>query len=488
MAYRRSVLLGEEERSALLAATAPRDDAVHSWSALMEQIPFDEVNENTQRAMPAIFANLRDVVDIPERGRMRGAFKYAWSKNTRMLHDIRPVLQVLQQQDVPYRVIKGAAVQAMCDRIGARTMGDIDLLVSERDARVVEEVFLDHGFRRTGHAQCSGHSDAVHFDALNFNRGETHVDVHVAEVKTPRALFRTMLGRDALVAPAAGGVIAVPEPELLILHAAVHGSLSSGPTDVMQAALDIRLLRSRVDPSLLVTLGRETGTLDALVQLDSRLRALGVAGSGAQPSAAAMARSRADARRQQLVAVASESHSVLRRMRARRRDEDTLAEIKRRFQGHARAYVAWLRSGQFAVSERLAARRWGGFLPAPEGEWSGAEVAPFGDCAPGVMGSAAAAVALDWRFRLAMGNVDPDVVWLDVQSSALDRLDAFVFVNGTPITRIVAGDDASRRVGIRAAGPSLEVSIRPLWTACRACYAGFDDLRINSPSLLADHP
>jgi len=61
----------------------------------------------------------------------------------------------------------------------------------------------------------------------------------------------------------------------------------------------------------------------------------------------------------------------------------------------------------------------------------------------------------------------------------LDRLDAFVFINGIPRTRIVAGDLTTRTVGIQDMGPSMEISLRPLWNACERCYSGLDDLEIS---------
>lgn len=478
MAYRRVVTLGEEDHHALLSATADPREARRSWTRLMEMMAFDEVNDNTQRAMPAIFANLRHEKGIPERDRMRGAFKYAWSKNTRMLYDVRPVLQALDARGVSYRVIKGAAVQARCDRVGARVMGDIDLLIGANDIDAVEAAFVGNGYRRNGYAACSGHSDASHFDALNFNKGASHVDLHVAEVKAPTRLLRAIMDEPAVRVEAAGGTIAVPSAELLVLHAAVHGALSSGQTDLMQAALDLATLRPQVDPRRLRALGLRTGTLQALLDLDARLGSIGISGSGVSATRVDVGRARLTGMGQQVAALATESSSLARRLRDRQRGDDALHEVATNFNGHLASYRAWLRSGQFAIVERQAVGRWGGFLPEPQGVWTGDVVQPFLQQVSGVVGSTVAAQALDWRFRFQIEGKRP-LVWLDLASASLDRLDAFVFCNGVPLTRLVAGDLSSRRVGLRDVGPSAEISVRPLWTTCRRCYSGLDDLAVS---------
>jgi hypothetical protein len=443
----------------------------------MAMLPFDEVNPNTQRAMPAIFSNLRDEPGLTERDRMRGAFKFAWSKNTRMLHDLRPVLEQMRGRGIDYRLIKGAAVQARCDRVGARVMGDVDILISARDVTAVEIAFTEGGFRRNGHSYCSGHSDAVHFDSLNFNKSGSHVDVHVAEYKEPTHLLRAMLDTQATAVAAAGTTILVPSAELLALHAAVHGALSSGETDLMQAALDLAVLRPIIDTRLLRQSAIDTRTLLALHRLDTALSRIGIRGSGVTPSTADLTRAEVASRVERTARLAAESNSVIRRIRDRQRGEEALSAVAARFPGHRHAYGTWLRSGQFAIAERQAARRWGGFLSEPEGTWHGDEARPFLDRSPGMIGSPIAAQALDWRFRVRLPG-PRRWMWLDINSPALDRLDAFVFSNGTPITRIVAGDRDSRRIGIRGVSIHTEISIRPLWTTCRECYSGLDDLTI----------
>jgi hypothetical protein len=67
---------------------------------------------------------------------------------------------------------------------------------------------------------------------------------------------------------------------------------------------------------------------------------------------------------------------------------------------------------------------------------------------------------------------------LNVESPALDRLDAAVLCNGVQIARIVAGDPRTKTIGLVGVGTDIEFSIRPRWPACSRCYSGLDDLEI----------
>ena len=473
------VQLGWEDLRALSAATAALTPARRAWVDLMARLPFDEINENTQRVMPAIFANLRDAPDLPERDRMRGAFKYTWSRNTEMLHGLRPVLAALTVQGIDYRLIKGAAVQVVCMGLGSRAMGDVDVLVGATDVDRVVDVMESHGFRRGTYSSCSGHADAEHHGALNFNNADCHADVHVAEYKYPVRLLSEMLSAPARDGRAAGVLVRVPPTELLLLHAAVHGSMASGPTDFVQAVVDVAMLSQRVDRRRLLLAARRTGTLLHLLELDEAVRAVGAPSLGLEPPRLERAAARTQATLLRLGDLATESSSVARRLRARQRGASAQARVARDFNGHRREYGAWLRLGQFAFVERSVLRASGGFLPEPGDDWvSGATCRPFSTAGiPGLTASTVSSSVLDWRFRVRLPGPQAHLR-LTLDSPSLDTLDAFVFENGRPITRVVAGDRSSRSIYLRNLPASVEFSLRPLWAVCTQCYRGLDDLQV----------
>lgn len=478
MAYKRRITLGQEEQWALSAATSPPDQAQIAWESLMGEMPFDQVNENTQRIMPAIYRNLRVVPGLSERDRVRGAFKHRWSKNTRMLFDFRPVVRDLDAKGIDYRVIKGAAVQAVCGSMGARVMGDIDLLTTAQWVEGVSSTLINHGYRRSEYTACSGHSDSSHCDSLNFNKEASHIDVHVAEFKQPVSLLRLMMALPPHPVTADGISFAAPAPELLLLHAAVHGRMSSGPTDLMQALLDACLLRPYVDPETLLVFARRTGTLSALLTLDETFAQMGLAGTGVTAPTLDKLVDVVTSHGRGTASLATNSISITRRIIERKPRREALQQIQEGFTGRTRSYAQWVKLGKFASLERAVVRRWGGFLHPPQGAcFSDEPVHPFREHSPGVAASTVAGLALDWRFRIKL-HQRLDYAWLELKSDTLDTLDTFAFCNGVPLTRVVAGDPTTRVIGLRSLDTSLEISLRPLWHACESCYARLDDVTV----------
>lgn len=475
---KRATTLGREERLALLAAAASPQEARSSWNSLMSETPFEAINDNSQRIVPAIFSNLRHHDDIVERERLRGAFKYTWSKNTRVLRELIPVFEDFRVNTIAFRVIKGAAVQAVTERFGARYMGDVDLLILERDTEAVEKIFTASGFRRNSDRPCPEHPESISPSSINFNKGQCHVDVHVAGLKEPKPLLRQMMSQSGIRIRLATTWIEVPPPELLLLHAAFHGSRAAGPTDVMQAALDISLLRPKVDPHTLEDVARETKTLLELVDLDRQLGAIQIPGSGVDVSTGVLALARLDRLKSRLVEITTSVIPIINRMKRRKPGSKTLSQIRRVFPGHAFSYRVWLLSGKFSVTERIAMGLWGGFLDKPKtGVSPDHEISPFSTVDTSVVCSPVSPGALDWRFRIRIPR-ESQTVWMEFQSPQFDRLDPTVYVNGIPVARFVAGDTSARRIRLRGFGSTPEISIRPSSLACANCFSGLEDLRL----------
>jgi hypothetical protein len=461
----------------LRAACGPSAAAAQTWNQLLRNVAFDELSDNTQRLAPSIYRNVRSESGILEKNRLKGAFKHHWSKNTRLLFECGSVIRALNEEGIPYRVLKGAAVQTTTGSIGSRVMGDLDLLVHAADAKRVEELLHRHGFRRSSYSVCPFHGQENLLSAMDFNREDVHIDVHLAELKEPRELLLKMLQEPGIVVKGPCGNMHLPEPELLVLHACVHGKLASGGTDFIQALLDVAMLRPTILVSALEQYALATHTVYALDMVDRQLQAWSQPVSGAKFTRSDRARQRLKGFFRSAPNLLTYAGSVGRRIHQRRRGPETVKSILTSFPGQRHKYAAWILSGQFAVIERAAAKLWGGFLSEP--------VAParkaFNPFDIGGFSGTASNVAfstLDWRFRITFDD-ENQRRWLQFEASALDRLDAFVFVNGVPTSRIVAGDSASRVVGIFGVGSSAEVSLRPLWQACTACFGGFEDLRVS---------
>ena len=358
-------------------------------------------------------------------------------------------------------------------------MGDIDLLVGAADMRITESILLSQGFRRNTHSGCDRHLSSAGDGALNFNLGRTHVDLHAAERKYPAALLTRMLVDPPRHRVFGMTEVTVPAVELLMLHAAVHGSQAVSATDFIQAACDIASLAPSSNSQLLLQLARETGTLDRLLSVDRALVAAGVASSGAQPTrvdyGAAVFRAGVGA----TTNMVSKARLALRLVRERRLEPEAMDAIQSRLEMSSWRYRAWLQSGRLSAIERALFRTSGRFLVRPTACWpSGQAARIFSESnVPGVVASPVAREAKDWRFRVRFDS-SPKAVHVFVEAVNLDRVDAYAYVDGVAITRLVAGDVMSRCFSVASPGPDCEISLRPSWAVCDECYAGFPDMLV----------
>ena len=465
-----------EDARALRASVAPAAAAAAAWRELMSAMAFDEIDVTTQRAMPTIYRNLREQPGLPEQDRMRGAFKHAWSRSAELLRGARPVLAALGERGVGYRVVDGAAVQAISGGLGARALGGVDVLVADADLAEAQGAMATAGLHATGAPVCSRHGRAASRAPILFEAPALTVALHLAPAG--HALTATILAAPGRAARLAETPLLVPPAELLVLRAAWRGR-HADRVERLQGVVDAALLAPHVDPHRLVAGARRTGTLGALLWADSALRAAGAPTLGIDvPLDARVEAVAADGVRagQRLAAPLTGAPG---RIRSRRRGGEALAGVRAQFPGATRSYETWLRLGQLGATERVAVRARGGFLPPPEGTWLlGTSLSPFaGEAAPGLVASPVADLTLDWRFRVALPGPQ-SLLRVAVDSPVLDRQDSFVFRNGEPVGRVVAGDRATRSWEFHDVAAAQEFSLRPVWPACEHCYESLSDLRV----------
>lgn len=464
-----------EDARALAAAVAAPGAAEAAWRELMAAMAFDEIDEPTQRLMPVIYGNLRDLRGLPDQERMRGAFKHCWSRSAELMRGVRPVLAALAGSGIECRVIGAAAVQAASSGAGARAMWALDVLVATADRPAAVEVVAAAGLRAVGPAVCERHSRARPDAPLTFRDGMLQVDVHTAGGRPVR---EAMLGAPGTTLSVAQTDLLVPPAELLLLDAASRGR-DAGRTDRAQAIADAALLAPRSDPGRLVAAARRTATIGALQWVDSELRRAGGRPLGVDlPREVRLGARASDVLRsgERLVAPVT---GLPGRIRSRQRGSAALAAVRDDFPGARRSYEAWLWLGQAAATERLAVRAHGGFLAPPSGAWvPGSSVRPFaGDSAPGLVASPVAELTLDWRFRVALAGPQA-TLRVVIDGRVLDRQDTFLFRNGEPVGRIAAGDPATRTWDFHDVGAAQEFSLRPAWPVCEDCYESLRGVRV----------
>lgn len=471
---------GSENQLAFIAATSSPLTALKAWLALMRKVPFDEININTQRLAPAIFQNLRMIPDFHERERLRGSFKYTWTKNTRLIHAIQPILIEFERQGIDYRVIKGIGIQVSLDSVGARTVGDVDLLIGMKDVSRAVSIIKGSGYRRTEEVICSGHSAVGHYAGLDFSKGPFYIDLHVAEVKYPIQLLSRMLQDDPEIAKFGSFSMKVPSRNLLLLHALTHGEEAFGPTDFLQSIVDISQLFNSTDYAMVSRDAKQVNLEMVLYRFYERLeseqfRNLQLELPVLPRLPFIRARSRWDRIQRRIRAV-----SLMARLQARSQGRTPMEDPATQRWAQRKIYRLWVKTGQIALAERYQHKYFGGLIMPPKAEIeNGLVVSPFSnsDSNHRVTAVAVANQTLDWRFRVRIPS-GTRLLQMQFHSTALESLEIHCIINGLGAGRLVGGDPTSHTITVIEPSQDLEVSLRPIWTACTSCYSGFDDLEI----------
>ena len=213
--------------------------AKESWEQLIKEIGFENLNNSTQRVLPKIFKNLESETNISAYEKLKGAYKYNWTKNNRLLFSFLPILKALNEQSIDYRILKGAALNLLSDNVGHRTMGDIDLLIGAADLIRISDIFKKNGFQKKYDTKCIN-AERVEFDTeICFLTPEKfEVDVHLVEKTYPQLLYRKIMKAKPNFTKFQDQNVQLPNFELALIHAVYHGNKSVAETDLIQTYLD----------------------------------------------------------------------------------------------------------------------------------------------------------------------------------------------------------------------------------------------------------
>lgn len=472
----------EDLRWAIMAAAGPNPDAADAWRSLMATMEFSDISPSVQRLAPQIFSNVRDDKAVPSRDRLKGAYRYTWTKNVRLWSMAQGFLSALTESGNDYRLLKGAALHAHRGAVGTRSIGDFDLLVDETDISSVVTVMESCGFRQEGSRQIvCGHS-TTDGASINLNFGDCHVDLHVAPWKEPQALLTRML-REAPVRRQVGTTaVLIPPSDLLLLHAAWHATRQTSPTDLAQGLVDVALLSRGMRLADVAEAAESTGSGDAAREAGRLLLGVGIdTGLHGLPTTRRTRSARQATRR--FVHSTLDRPRLLRMLRDRHVTGLNWTGDSPDVRMGGIGYQTWLRLGRPGKAERVMGLG-RGFLATPSVTVTlPAALEPFaGGDAPRAAISPWRVSAMDWRFRVRLPQKTTKVrVVLD--GECLDQLDAGLFVNGAFAGRLIAGDISLREVHCQVSEPALEVSIRPLWGACPACFPSLETLRVTLADL-----
>jgi hypothetical protein len=106
-------------------------EAVASWRTVRSRVDLDDLDDESLRLLPLVYANLRRLdVDDPEMGRLKGMYKKTWFENELAFHRLAEVLTSFHASGISTTLLKGVALIDLYYRDrGSRSMHDIDLLI-----------------------------------------------------------------------------------------------------------------------------------------------------------------------------------------------------------------------------------------------------------------------------------------------------------------------------------------------------------------------
>lgn len=471
----------QEESLALRAVLHPAEEASEHWNNLLELVDgFHNLNPVSQRLAPLIFRNLQHLPPekVREYQKLKGSYRSAWAHNHEIIHSLRAVFRDLEKNGIPFRVIKGIAVQLSLGTIGSRRVGDLDLLISRKHLRDIWKVLSASGFECNSLPTCPHISTNFILDAYSFNKGAFQLDVHVAERKEPVYLLKRALTEKPVWTDFGGNRIPIPPPELLLLHSIFHGSQESGPSDLAQGIIDVSLLSKIVTASSLLSIQKRVA-LSEMHKLLLEAQRLDVT----LPVLESIIRNDLKRRRRRnLLPLGAVSYPNLMMKfttlwKSRWKGLRHLVAITGELEQSRLAYGLWVSLGRFTFFERKLFKLFGGFLRVPPLEIPvGCVIEPFsGQPSRYYTSLRGAGLEDDYRFRIKLpaGLVD-----LKIELDFNSPVQCDVVANGRTIQRILGRETSTAVAHLPYPPKDVEISIRTPSEVCSLCFPKLHDLKI----------
>jgi len=247
-------------RLGVMAAVSSPTIGLKSWLALLEAVPFDDLPNSVIRLLPRIYWNLRGLEQVPEKNRIRGGYKLNWARNAQLQSAFNDLWQQLKRSSIPFQVVKGVAVGATTGLVGARVMGDIDLVVKTSDVTRVRRTLETLGYSLRDNVTPS----SIHGAGAYFDGKRNVIDVHTWE---DRPLWLSQYSGELVTHEWKQSTVTTFPPQVLAAHALGHGSLSTAESDISQALVDFSDLRRLCDTHKLLGAIRQSAQENNLEEM-----------------------------------------------------------------------------------------------------------------------------------------------------------------------------------------------------------------------------
>lgn len=212
----------------LRAALADKTAAVAGWKRWQEltgYTDYEQVDFSCSRLLPAVYCNfVRHGIDDRWLPKIRGLYRYTWTRNMLRRNEVLQVIRELNAQQVRCLLLKGEAlVLSDCfENAGARPMIDTDLLVAKSDLPAATAVLKSLGWMPRAE-QMPPH--LRHTETWRSPQG-FELDLHFQLLPQPfREVALDVAARDAITRSVSGIDVLVQQPAELLLHLCVHGRI-----------------------------------------------------------------------------------------------------------------------------------------------------------------------------------------------------------------------------------------------------------------------
>lgn len=122
--------------------------ALAAWEQWKKRVDLDDLDHASFRIISLACSRLVSLgVDDPDMGRIKGIYRYQWTKNKLAFRGKAELLHAFADASIPTLLLKGAALcQTVYPDPTARAMHDLDLLVRVSDAARVVRLLQDRGW------------------------------------------------------------------------------------------------------------------------------------------------------------------------------------------------------------------------------------------------------------------------------------------------------------------------------------------------------
>jgi hypothetical protein len=255
----------------------PDDDrAREAWGRWKKSVNLDDLDQASFRIMSLAYTRLVGLkMEDPELGRIKGIFRYQWTRNQIAFRGKAEVLRAFAAASIPTLLLKGAALcRTAYPDATARPMHDLDFLIPVTDAARGIQLLQEGGWR----AQHRAPQAIIPFQhALSFLHDRAgELDLHWHVMRSQRGLQQDAGWWDAAVEHVfEGAPTRILCPADQFLHAcehALHHSPSSSLQWLVDACLIVRRFRSPGDWERLV---EQTRAFDLALPVRRTLAYLG---------------------------------------------------------------------------------------------------------------------------------------------------------------------------------------------------------------------